>query len=1202
MPARLKSLELQGYKTFASRTLFEFAGSVTAIVGPNGSGKSNVADSMRWVLGEQSFSLLRGRKTEDMIFAGSEKRPRASMASATIVFDNEDGWLPIDYSEVSIARRAYRDGQNEYLLNGQKVRLKEINELLGQSGLAERTYTVIGQGLVDAALALRPEERRSFFEEAAGIQLYRRRRQESLNRLDATRRNMDRVLDILSEIKPRLRSLERQAKRAEEYEQVNADLQLLLRDWYGYHWHRSQKELTEAREVYESRNQHLLRTRADQSLLEEKINQKRAELQRLREQLNEWHTQSSTYHRERERISKSLAVMDERNRSLLEQQGNYQSDLNRLEEERAALKERLEGYRAERDHMRTEQTEAQEKVVAARRQLQERQAERNEVEEALRKIRQSLTKNETDQVRFNARKNELDARVRSLHENMRGIEELLQKEEAAESSARRIFDDLTSDLDQAEEDVAQMDAELSGHRERVKELEESLRKVRRDRSEIEVQISRLQAQLGVLEQAEKSFSGLNQGSKVLLQSAKAGRIRGQYAALSAMMDVPAEYEAAVAAVLGEYLDAVILADGTELDEALTVLEKGENGRTVLVPISGVKVVNSALEYVVSDFVGRASDLVKIPAEGKSVAELLLSNAYIVESRESARRLVSELPNHACAVTLAGEIFRADGVVIAAHEDGRSGVISRPRQKRELQEQIKQEQNALEQLTTQIDSLEKKAKAMEATERQLEGDFRRFQAERSSIEKSRRQVELEYQQAQQRREFQVGQQQRVAQQIEQTERELIQLDGRVKELEGSIEQSQQALKEERRRLNELPLEELQNEEAHWNTNLAVANRALSDAEQRMKDYDQEYQNAERQYHSLQERIRHHGEVIESLSDEQKTLHTAEISINSEIQTLQDMIDPAEANLERLDQEYVSTQDDYSAAQQLTTSADRSRTQASLDLSRQREHLDQLRSKIEEDFGLVAFEFEGTVAGQETLPFEGIVEQLPNIDELPADLEDAIRRNRAQIRRIGAINPDAMNEFIEVQERHEFLSQQLADLEEADENLRQVIAELDELMKLEFRKTFDAVAIEFKEMFTRLFGGGSARLILTDEDHPTETGIEIEARLPGRREQGLALLSGGERSLTAVALVFSLLKVSPTPFCILDEVDAMLDESNVGRFCDLLTELSKDTQFIVITHNRGTVQASDVIYGVTKGSDSASQIISLKLDEISEEMVH
>src|SRR5574341_1856524 len=262
MPLRLKSLELHGYKTFAARTVFEFAGGITAIVGPNGSGKSNIADALRWVLGEQSYSLLRGKKTEDMIFSGSEYRPRAGMASVHIFFDNSTGWLPIDYTEVGVPRRAYRDGHNEYLLNGQQVRLRDLIELLAASGLSERTYTIIGQGLVDASLALKADERRRLFEEEAGVGLYRIRREDALKRLEATSHNLERVLDILSELEPRLRSLERQAKRANEYIRAQADLKVILREWYGYHWHKSQQELTDSREVVKAQEVRLQEARA----------------------------------------------------------------------------------------------------------------------------------------------------------------------------------------------------------------------------------------------------------------------------------------------------------------------------------------------------------------------------------------------------------------------------------------------------------------------------------------------------------------------------------------------------------------------------------------------------------------------------------------------------------------------------------------------------------------------------------------------------------------------------------------------------------------------------------------------------------------------------------------------------------------------------------------------------------------------------
>ncbi|HEX2997021.1 MAG TPA: AAA family ATPase, partial [Anaerolineales bacterium] len=315
MPLRLKSLELQGYKTFATRTLFEFASGMTAIVGPNGSGKSNIVDALRWVLGEQSYALLRGKKTEDMIFNGSDHRPRAGMASAHVLFDNSTGWLPVDFTEVGMTRRAYRDGHNDYLLNDQHVRLRDLNELLAASGLSERTYTFLGQGLVDASLALKAEDRRRLFEEAAGVGLYRVRREEALKRLESTSRNLERVLDIMSELEPRLRSLERQAKRAIEYTRAQADLKGILLEWYGYHWHRAQGELTDAREVVRAQEARMHETRETHAKAQSEHKTCRERLSGLRMQLNAWHRQSAELHNQREEVSRQLAVLEERQRS-----------------------------------------------------------------------------------------------------------------------------------------------------------------------------------------------------------------------------------------------------------------------------------------------------------------------------------------------------------------------------------------------------------------------------------------------------------------------------------------------------------------------------------------------------------------------------------------------------------------------------------------------------------------------------------------------------------------------------------------------------------------------------------------------------------------------------------------------------------------------------------------------------------------------
>ncbi|MDP7545307.1 MAG: AAA family ATPase, partial [Anaerolineales bacterium] len=375
MLRRLTRLELQGYKTFATKTDIAF-GDVTCIVGPNGSGKSNIADGVRWVLGEQSYSLLRGRKTVDMIFSGSEQRSRASMASATIVFDNSDGWLPIDFSEVSLTRRAYRDGQNEYLLNGQKTRLRDVADLLGKVGLAQRTYTVIGQGLVDTALSLRADERRKLFEEAAGIGVYRQKREDALRKLEQTRHNLERVSDILAEIRPRLRALERQARRAREFHQLQEDLRHLLRSWYGYHWHAAQQLLTQARQQLEERESQLAQLWEQQQSRSEKAAARREKVAAKRAQLSSWHQDAAKLHGDYQSLHREIAVAEERARNIEQQRDRIQSEIISLEASLDDQLARLHQAEEKRTQLHGQRDAALARQVAIRERQQERESER----------------------------------------------------------------------------------------------------------------------------------------------------------------------------------------------------------------------------------------------------------------------------------------------------------------------------------------------------------------------------------------------------------------------------------------------------------------------------------------------------------------------------------------------------------------------------------------------------------------------------------------------------------------------------------------------------------------------------------------------------------------------------------------------------------------------------------------------------------
>lgn len=1201
MPSRLKSLELHGYKTFASRTQFEFSSKVTAVVGPNGSGKSNIADSLRWVLGEQSYSLLRGKKTEDMIFSGSEQRTRAGMASATVIFDNSDGWLPIDYNEVAITRRAYRDGTNEYLVNGQKIRLRDVSELLAQSGLAERTYTIIGQGVVDAALALKAEERRRLFEEAAGIGLHRSRREEALRRLETTRRNLERVEDILAELQPRLRSLERQARRLLEYEQVRTDLQVLLREWYGYHWHRAQEELLSIREIARERETALERIRQDQSGYEGKVSIQRESIQTLRAQLNVWHRELSQLHLESEKLNREGAVSDERDRSL----GNQLEQLNRenahLDEERKLHQESLSRHAVEVARLEVELQDARQQVDVTSRALQARGADRSQAEKALQQARQSLSEKLSKQGQANARLSELQSQLRRAEESLQTAEQTLIEAQSEHERVKKNFEISTSALQKAVEARTQAASTLTQMRHKLAQSEDDRKQLLEQRSSLSTTAARLQTQIDVLDQAEAALSGYSDGAQALIKAMQAASLKSARGVLSGYLQVPDRYEIALAAALGEFLDAMLLEHASSADQALDLLSS-RAVRGVIVPLDELSKRSVNPRNIRSGgAIGWAIDLIQAQDDVRPVLELLLGQTMVVEDRSAALAFIqavksSEQPVKGFrAVTLRGELFHAGGPIIFG-APARPAALSRPRQRKELAEQhdraeqrlagldadLEKSQLLIEQIRNQ--SQRAQLELDEAVGRQ-EKAHQTLEEQRAALEGVSRQIDW----VEKQRGALNAQQKEAHTQVER-------LTSMLSGLEKDVVNSREQVRQCNTRLGELSLDDLQAEAAHWAALADVAQRTVAEAANRRSERLALQQRAEAAIRENHARAEHIQRALKDLQVARVERKSTEGQLAEKISSLNALIEPAEAKLSEEEGELEKQLAAESSVRHAASQAEHQHAQAKINLAKKQEALDTWRRRIEDDFGLVAFEYEADLSGPTPLPLEGMVEQLPRVTRLAPEIEENVRRQRAQLRRMGPINPEAQAEYQEVKERYHFMTEQVADLHKAEADVREVIAELDDLMQRELRRTFEAVSVEFKQIFTRLFGGGTARLVLTDPEDMSNTGIDIEARLPGRRSQGLSLLSGGERSLTATSLIFALLKVSPTPFCVLDEVDAMLDEANVGRFRDILSEFSQNTQFIVVTHNRNTVQVADVIYGVTMGRDSASQVISLKLDEV------
>ena len=1194
MPSHLKSLELQGYKTFASRTLFEFAGAITCIVGPNGSGKSNIADSLRWVLGEQSYSLLRGKRTEDMIFSGSEQRPRAGMASASVLFDNSDGWLPIDFSEVSITRRAYRDGENEYLINGQRVRLKDVTELLAQSGLAERTYTIIGQGVVDAALALKPEERRRLFEEAAGIGLHRGRREEALRRLDTTRRNLERVHDILSELQPRLRSLERQARRAMEYDQVKTVLRDLLRQWYGFHWHSTQQDLTAARSMARAKEKDLAQARREHTALAGKLDASRQEIYTLREQLNEWHHQQAQLHTRREELSRQLAVADERIRALGAQGQDLNAEIARLEEEAALQGERTQAAAQAVERLNSELAEAQSQAETSRLSLQSRLDERQSLEAELETARRSLAAHEASRAQLQARLEEQRSQVVGQRQALESAGQAASDAAAGLLQAKERSRQSGEILGQTEKNRQAAEAALADLRTKIDKLEGTRGRELEGRLALRAEMASLQAQIDVLEGAEASLSGYARGAQVLLQASRQAQLPGARGALSAQLDVPADLETAIAAALGEYLDAVLLDAASDADRALDMLLEA-SARAVLLPLDGMT-GGKVLKVKGEGVLGVAAGLVAAPQDLQPMLDLLLGNTLVVRDRPAAHRLLRGQPAGVRAVTLRGEVFHASGPVVAGLE-GKPASLSRPRQKKELDQKLGEISERVAAMDGRLAQMDAELEGLRGGSQRLESELASARDAESATRHAYSRTLVEVEQSERQAAWQAEQCTVFQAAISRLEESISRTEGELQGLSASLDTARREVSHCTALIQELTLDDFQAQLTYWQALVAATERSSEEALNRLHEQEDAQRRSEAALAAGRTRL---DALIASLQEIETSRHaqrSAEGDIGRQLDLLRERVQPAELELEAAERGQNEQQLAEAAARETLTMAEHTHAQARIGLGRAQEALDSLSQRIQDDFGLVAFDYVEEISGPTPLPLEGMVEQLPRLTELPPELDESLKQQRALLRRIGPVNLEAQAEFQEVKERFEFMTAQVADLEKAEADVRQVISELDELMESELLRTFEAVAEEFSAIFTRLFGGGSARLKLTNPQDLGNAGVDIEARLPGRRVQGLSLLSGGERSLTAAALIFALIKISPTPFCVLDEVDAMLDEANVGRFRELLRELSQNTQFIVVTHNRNTVQAADVIYGVTMGRDSSSQVIGLKLDEVS-----
>lgn len=1181
----LKRIELSGFKSFADRTELEFVPGITAVVGPNGSGKSNISDGIRWVLGEQSARSLRGGKMEDIIFAGSDARKAVNYGEVSLTLDNSSQSLSLDYNEVTVTRRVHRSGDSEYFINKQACRLKDITELFMDTGIGKEAYSIIGQGRIEEILSTKSEDRRGIFEEASGIVKYKSRKKETEKKLQETEQNLLRIHDLVTELEDQLEPLSIQSAKAIRFKELKEELKANEIAMYVHQIEQIYENWTETNQRLDKLKREQLELSGFVSRHDAQLEKDRWETRRLEEEIEKLQEHLLVLSEEFEKCEGQGEVLKERKR-------NFSANRTQLQQTIAQQEQRLTDKEAELAEYRL-------KIQAIGEELARYQGQLKAEEDRLLGVTGGISSAEEDRLKgellealndmANARNEaryadqQLEALGRRLErlgdehrkwqEQQAGIAERKQKLESR-------LQQVVKEIDSARNSYLQVSQGLKG---KQSLSEEATATVRKWEQKLQAMVSRRDT----MREMANDYDGFMHGVKEVLKAKDRGDLRGIHGAVAELVKVPAQVEVAVETALGGALQHVVVDNEANGREAIAFLKRRQLGRATFLPldvIRGRSIPDTEQRQIqgMEGFVGIAADLVQYEDKYRQIVGSLLGNVILAESLEVANRIAARVQYRYRVVTLEGDVVNPGGSMTGGSQQKKTtSLLSRQRQIEEMDKEI-----ALSE--SQLRDLRMKA---EQVRREISDANKELDELRGAIEGLR----IEEQQIRSTLEPLVNEAKQVAEQLA-----LYGADGESLTAERrDLEVRRQAALE--------AIEQLQRQEADLQ-------QAIREAEIRRKASESEKEELQTQLTDLKIKVASQGQEKQSLQDQERRFRLELEALNSELELNRNLLSQLELDMGNHEQETVLQIEQLNdlklkkqtCSEQLDLKrAARAEWMAKLEAeeNKTREQRNQLK-QVEEELhqtevrvNRLDVELENLLkklSEDYELSYELAKERYPVPEDVPAT-QNKVRDLKREIAMLGEVNLGAIEEYQRVNERYQFLAEQKNDLVEAKTALYQVIREMDEEMAKRFRTTFDAIRSHFVVVFAKLFGGGRADLILSEPDNLLDTGIEIVAQPPGKKLQNLQLLSGGERALTAIALLFSILRVKPVPFCVLDEVEAALDEANVARFAEYLREFSQQTQFIVVTHRKGTMEEADVLYGVTMEEGGVSKLVSVRLEE-------
>jgi chromosome segregation protein len=1186
MSMYLKRLESVGFKSFAERINVEFVPGVTAVVGPNGSGKSNITDAMRWVLGEQSAKSLRGTKMEDIIFQGSDSRKALNVAEVTLVLDNSDHGLPLDFDEVSVTRRVYRSGESEFYINKQSCRLKDIVDLFLDSGLGKEAFSIISQGKVEEILSSKAEERRTIFEEAAGVLKYKQRKKKAEYKLAETQENLNRVEDIIYEIENQLDPLKAQAETAKEYLKQKEllkkqEISLLITEIETLHddWQSILKEIEsdkmaeiELKTVIQKKEAALTSERQEIDRIDDKINELQERLLTTTQQLEQYEGKKQVFHERTKHYTENKEKLDadkveaERRIQSLELELNVEeSKLKSLLETRQKTKQVVEELRRKLTTDKESLTEQIEDLKSEYIEfLNQQAAKRNEKQSIAQQLQQISGKKDIQEEKF--------------HDLLKQREDRTKKLEEAASSLQVLEDNYRT----KDESIKQLKLDIEKWRSHYQDSQTKLFQGYQ-------YIEKLKSKKEMLEEMKEDFQGFFQGVKAVLKAREEGKLSSIHGAVIELIDVPKNYITAIETVLGGQAQHIVVENDEAARQAINWLKKTNGGRATFLPLGSIQpryIPQDVLTQIESHpgYVGVAGKLVKAdPAFQKSV-DHLMGHVVIAKTLKDANEIAKITYRKYRVVTLDGDVVHPGGSMSGgAQKKTNQSLFTREKELVELTEKLADYEVKAAEFEKQVQGQKQKLVEMEQALQELEETLNTDQFHLQEARTAHKELELKLGSLTDSLSI-------YDQDKEQYQRDLKTLEDRDIQLDKELIQIEEQLQRLNSKIDMLSKEELEFKENQdqLQQDFHKYQVQLAEQEERVKNQQENHNKLKEQLHEIKQRhhlIENELEELIQLSESQETeeeINEMLVEKSNEKETITQSIQDLRS--ERMNRT-VSLQDEERELKE------ENRNHQVLMEKLQQKEVKANRIDVELENRLSVLQTEYIITFERA---KQDYEKVENIEEA----KNEVKAIKSKIDRLGNVNLGAIEEYDRISERYTFLSVQRDDLVQAKETLYSVIKEMDEEMEHLFSTTFYQIKEEFSIVFKELFGGGHAELKLSDPSNLLETGVDIVAQPPGKKLQNLGLLSGGERALTAIALLFAILRVRPVPFCVLDEVEAALDEANVVRFAKYVKHYSENTQFIVITHRQGTMEKADVLYGVTMQESGVSRLVSVRLEETKE----